>query len=95
MKTSQIRIAKTPELAEVLNSLKHFYKGLTENEIIKHAVTEDYRRRFPYEFFPEEKISPELNVEISEALEEIENGEFSGPFTKEESLVHLKSLSRA
>lgn len=93
MKSSQIRITRTPELSEVLDSLKSFYKGMTENEVIKSIVTADYRRKFPYERFPEEKISPELDAEMNEVFEEVKNGEFSGPFTKEESLKHLKSLS--
>ncbi len=92
MKTVPIRITRTPELADVLQSLKNFYKGMTENEIIKKTLVEDYRRKFPYEYFPEEKISSHLENEALEALEEIKNEEFSGPFTKKESLEHLQSL---
>jgi hypothetical protein len=95
MKSSQIRITRTPELSEVLESLKSFYKGLSENEIIKKAVIEDYRTRFPYEIFPAEKISPAEENEISEILEEVKNGEFSGPFTPKESLSHLQSISHS
>ncbi len=37
---SQIRIQKTPELVEVLDSLKRKYRLLTEAEIIKMVLSE-------------------------------------------------------
>lgn len=92
MPATQIRITKTPELSEILSSLKSFYKGMTENEIIKKTLVEDYRTHFPYK--ENEPISKALNKEISETLAEVKNGEFSGPFTKAESLAHLTSLSK-
>ena len=66
---------------------------MTENEIIKQAVIQDYRKKSPFEIFPAEKVSPALKKEIHEALEEVKKGEVSGPFTEEESLAHLKALS--
>ncbi len=40
---------------------------MTENEIVKRVLTDDYRSKnpFPVELFPEEQISPELEEEIT------------------------------
>ncbi|MEI7511150.1 MAG: hypothetical protein WCJ84_03260 [Candidatus Peregrinibacteria bacterium] len=84
---SQIRITKTQEFSEVLAFLQEYYKGMTENEIIKQAVIQDYRTKSPFEIFPAEKVSPALQKEIHEALEEVKRGEVSGPFESADDFI--------
>jgi hypothetical protein len=88
MKATPIRITRTPELSDVIKSLKKFYKGMTENEIIKKALIDDYRQKFPYRH---ENFS-DLESESLNALTEIKTGNCVGPFTKKESLDYLESF---
>jgi hypothetical protein len=81
---SQIRITKTQDLQQILLFLKTYYKGLSENEIIKRLLCDDFRAKCPLEIFPSEDMSSSLEKEL---IDIEETDDFAGPFDSAETLI--------
>ena len=82
----QIRITKTPELAQVLEVLQQRFIGLTEGEIVKLAISTLFRHQ---DHRDENGFTPEEARELQETLD---NPQIVGPFkTTEEAFQFLDS----
>ncbi|MBI2338187.1 hypothetical protein HYU95_03290 [Candidatus Daviesbacteria bacterium] len=84
---SQIRLNKTPELAEVLAYLRSKYLLLSEAEIIKVALAEKYSKEVSAPLIDEatEKL-------IAKGLKDYKNGRYTVVRTDKDLNAYLKSL---
>ncbi len=85
---AQIRLNKTPELAEVLAFLRSKYRVLSEAEIIKVALAEKYKKEI--EDIP--LVDEETEKVIAKGLEDYKNGRYTAIKTDEELDRYLASL---
>lgn len=83
----QIRLNKTPELAEVLAFLRRKYRLLSEAEIIKVALAEKYAKEIKIPL-----VDEETEKLIAQGMEDFKNGRFSEIKTDKELEDYLKSL---
>lgn len=85
---SQIRLNKTPELEEVLGFLRKRYRVLSEAEIIKVAIAEQYKK----EMRDLPLVDEETEKLIAQGMEDYKNGRFTVIKTDKELDAYLKSL---
>lgn len=86
--TTQIRFTKTPEITEMLEDFKYFYKGLSESEIFKLAFSKFWRTEIPRD---KNGFTLTQQKNLDNALLEAKRGEIEGPFNSmEEFLADLK-----
>jgi len=84
---TQIRLNKTPELAEVLAFLRSKYRLLSEAEIIKVSLAEKYSKEVNIPLVDEdtEKI-------IAKGLQDIKEGRYNDIKTEEELNDYLRHI---
>lgn len=93
MAIAQVRVAKTDAMQEILDFLLVKYKGLTENDLVKLALSKFYQDEMLHrQELPPEYLSPAKERQLTKILEEFDRGEYEGPFDNaEDFLVSLKS----
>lgn len=84
----QIRLNKTPELAEVLAFLRSKYRVLSEAEIIKVALAEKYKKEI--EELP--MVDEETEKLIAKGLEDYKKGRYTVLRTDEDIEKHFDNL---
>ncbi len=84
---SQIRLNKTPELAEVLAFLLSKYRLLSEAEIIKVALAEKYSKEVNVQL-----VDEETEKLIAKGLQDIKEGNYTDVKTEEELDNYLKAI---
>ena len=83
----QIRITKTPELAQVLEVLQQRFIGLTEGEIVKLAISTLFRHQ---DHRDENGFTPEEARELDQAIADADRGvNIEGPFKTNEELFRF------
>lgn len=84
---SQIRLNKTPELAEVLAFLQSKYRLLSEAEIIKVALSEKYAKEVHISL-----VDEETEKLIAKGLWDMKEGKYTDVKTDEELDNYLKAI---
>lgn len=84
---SQIRLNKTPELAEVLDLFRRKYRLLSEAEIIKVALAEKYSKEVSISL-----VDEETEKLIAQGVEDFKNGRYTTVKTDKELNAYLKKL---
>ena len=70
MAYSQIRVNKTAEMQNVLNSIREHYELLSESDIVKMALSKMY---FEFKQAQDSISAEKFTVEESEKIESLEN----------------------
>lgn len=90
--TQQIRFTKTFEISEMLQDIKVLYKGLSESELCKLALSKMWTTEIERD---ENGFTLRQQKELSQAIEEVDRGEgLIGPFKGAEAVKFLDSVSQ-
>ncbi|MCL4353569.1 hypothetical protein M1615_03855 [Patescibacteria group bacterium] len=85
---SQIRLNKTPEIEEVLAFLRSRYRVLSEAEIIKVALAEQYKK----EISELPLVDEETEKMIAKGMNDYKKGRYTVLSSDEDIDKHLDSL---
>ena len=84
---SQIRFTKTFEISEMLADIKYLYRGLSEAELVKLALSKLWTKEVDRD---ENGLTKRQQKDLEEA---IASKDFYGPFEGDEAIEFLDSLS--
>lgn len=87
---SQIRLNKTPEIEEVLAFLRSRYRVLSEAEIIKVALAEQYKKEIGDILLVDE----ETEKMISKGMEDYKNGRYTVLRSDEDIDKHFERINK-
>ncbi len=91
MGTTQIRFTKTKEIEEMLKDLLYSYRGMTEAELFKLSFSQFWKKETKRD---ENGLTPRQSAELHLAINDVKKGETVGPFSSDEALDYLESLSK-
>ena len=89
--SNQIRFTKNFDISEMLKDLNFIYRGLSEAELLKLALSKVWANEIKKD---KNGLTLRQQKDLNEAIVDMKNGEYVGPFEGDSAIKYLDTVSK-